>query len=215
MQELLDAAGVRHEGVDVPGTLRMNIAVVEPDGTTTKVNEPGPVLDDTHVESLLAAIDRYAAGGGWVVGCGSLPPAPDPTCSPRSSSAPARSVRRSPSTPPARRCTPLSPRVQTSSSPTTRSSRNSSAIPCRRWAKSLSAKDLVAQGISTVVVSLGGDGAVLVDAEGVAHAGATISDRCPPSAPAIACWPVCSTCSPPVGPDARRWSPGCGGARQP
>ena len=64
MQELLDAAGVRHEGVDVPGTLRMNIAVVEPDGTTTKVNEPGPVLDDTHVESLLAAIDRYAAGGG-------------------------------------------------------------------------------------------------------------------------------------------------------
>ena len=38
------------------------------------------------------------------------------------------------------------------------------------------AKDLVAQGISTVVVSLGGDGAVLVDAEGVAHAGATISD---------------------------------------
>ena len=177
MQELLDAAGVRHEGVDVPGTLRMNIAVVEPDGTTTKVNEPGPVLDDTHVESLLAAIDRYAAGGGWVVGCGSLPPGARPDLL-------AAVVERA-------RAVGAKVAIDSSGAPMHAAVAAGPDLikPNHEELEELvgrslptlgevveAAKGLVAQGISTVVVSLGGDGAVLVDAEGVAHAGATISD---------------------------------------
>ena len=177
MQELLDAAGVRHEGVDVPGTLRMNIAVVEPDGTTTKVNEPGPVLDDTQVESLLAAIDRYAAGGGWVVGCGSLPPGARTDLL-------AAVVERA-------RAVGAKVAIDSSGAPMHAAVAAGPDLikPNHEELEELvgrslptlgevveAAKDLVAQGISTVVVSLGGDGAVLVDAEGVAHAGATISD---------------------------------------
>jgi 1-phosphofructokinase/6-phosphofructokinase 2 len=168
---------VRHEGVDVPGTLRMNIAVVEPDGTTTKVNEPGPVLDDTHVESLLAAIDRYAAGGGWVVGCGSLPPGARPDLL-------AAVVERA-------RAVGAKVAIDSSGAPMHAAVAAGPDLikPNHEELEELvgrslptlgevveAAKDLVAQGISTVVVSLGGDGAVLVDAEGVAHAGATISD---------------------------------------
>jgi len=44
LEELLDEAGVARRGVRVAGTVRMNISVLEPDGTTTKLNEPGPML---------------------------------------------------------------------------------------------------------------------------------------------------------------------------
>jgi 1-phosphofructokinase family hexose kinase len=59
--------------VPVPGTIRMNISLVEPDGTVTKVNEPGPLMDDPDVEAILAAVAAVAAAD-WIVGCGSLPP---------------------------------------------------------------------------------------------------------------------------------------------
>ena len=55
MEELLDAAGVARRSVAVAGALRMNISVLEPDGTTTKLNEPGPQLSPAEVDALLAA----------------------------------------------------------------------------------------------------------------------------------------------------------------
>ncbi|MBW8732314.1 MAG: 1-phosphofructokinase, partial [Terrabacter sp.] len=74
LEELLDAAGVDHVSVPVCGSVRMNISVLEPDGTTTKLNEPGPDLSADEVESLLATTLERADGAQWVVGCGSLPP---------------------------------------------------------------------------------------------------------------------------------------------
>jgi 1-phosphofructokinase family hexose kinase len=59
--------------VPVPGYVRVNISLVEPDGTVTKVNEPGPTLDTAGVEAILAAV-AGAPPAGWIVGCGSLPP---------------------------------------------------------------------------------------------------------------------------------------------
>ena len=57
----------------VTGTVRVNLSLVEPDGTVTKVNEPGPRLGSADVEAILAAV---ASGppASWIVGCGSLPP---------------------------------------------------------------------------------------------------------------------------------------------
>ncbi|MFL6176835.1 MAG: 1-phosphofructokinase family hexose kinase, partial [Ornithinibacter sp.] len=74
MEELLDAAGVARRSVPVVGALRMNVSVLEPDGTTTKLNEPGPQLSPTEVDALLTATLDAADGADWVVGCGSLPP---------------------------------------------------------------------------------------------------------------------------------------------
>jgi 1-phosphofructokinase len=53
--------------------LRVNVAVVEPGGRVTKLNEEGPELTDDDGAALLAAVRDAARGSRWVVSCGSLP----------------------------------------------------------------------------------------------------------------------------------------------
>jgi 1-phosphofructokinase len=50
------------------------VALTEPDGVTTKVNEPGPELSLALQEALLALLVDRARGASWVVLAGSLPP---------------------------------------------------------------------------------------------------------------------------------------------
>ena len=75
--EMLDA--------DLPGRMtvaapevshrpRTNTAVTEPDGTTTKINESGPTLSDDDLASARDALVRAAGGADWVALSGSLPP---------------------------------------------------------------------------------------------------------------------------------------------
>jgi 1-phosphofructokinase len=72
---LLARSGLHFVAVPVRGAVRANVAVVEPDGTTTKLNEPGPQLDRAEVDALAAAMLTAASGGArWAVLCGSLPP---------------------------------------------------------------------------------------------------------------------------------------------
>lgn len=66
--------GVTHRPVPVAGHVRTNLTIAEPDGTTTKVNEPGLPLDDDVLEGLARAVVREAAGARWAVLSGSLPP---------------------------------------------------------------------------------------------------------------------------------------------
>ncbi len=54
--------------------LRTNVALTEPDGTTTKINEPGPVLSEDQQEALIGLLLDRSRGAGWVVLAGSLPP---------------------------------------------------------------------------------------------------------------------------------------------
>jgi len=70
----LDARGLPHRAVPVSGRLRVNLTLAEPDGTTTKVNSPGPRLDATEVDALAEAVLAAATPGGWAVLSGSLPP---------------------------------------------------------------------------------------------------------------------------------------------
>jgi 1-phosphofructokinase len=72
-------AGLRD--TDVPFTslpigvaLRSNVALTEPGGVTTKINEPGPVLDAEQQEALIDLLLDSARGASWVVLAGSLPP---------------------------------------------------------------------------------------------------------------------------------------------
>jgi 1-phosphofructokinase len=59
--------------VPVAGATRSNVTLVEPDGTTTKVNEPGAPLTALEVTALEERVEELAARATWVVGCGSLP----------------------------------------------------------------------------------------------------------------------------------------------
>ncbi len=54
--------------------LRTNVALTEPDGTTTKINEPGPALSEDQQEALIGLLLDRSRGAGWVVLAGSLPP---------------------------------------------------------------------------------------------------------------------------------------------
>lgn len=54
---LLDERGVPVRAVPVTGATRTNITLAETDGTTTKVNAPGPALSADEVDALLAALE--------------------------------------------------------------------------------------------------------------------------------------------------------------
>ena len=71
--ELL-AAGIDCRPVEHEGDLRVNITITEPDGTTTKLNSPGPQATPRLLRQLEEALVRRAASADWIVLAGSLPP---------------------------------------------------------------------------------------------------------------------------------------------
>ena len=72
-------AGLRESAVPfvslpIDEPLRTNVALTEPGGVTTKINEPGPVLAADQQEALIKLLLESSRGAGWVVLAGSLPP---------------------------------------------------------------------------------------------------------------------------------------------
>jgi 1-phosphofructokinase len=56
------------------GPVRVNITITEPDGTTTKINSPGATVDRPTLDRLEEALHQRAQKAQWVVLAGSLPP---------------------------------------------------------------------------------------------------------------------------------------------
>lgn len=54
--------------------IRVNLTLTEPDGTTTKINEPGPSLTDEQVDAAASLLVTASEGAAWVALSGSLPP---------------------------------------------------------------------------------------------------------------------------------------------
>lgn len=68
-----------HEGLDmvtvpVRGPTRSNITLAEPDGTITKINEPGTALSAGELDRIAEAVLGAAHSADWLVVSGSLPP---------------------------------------------------------------------------------------------------------------------------------------------
>ncbi|HEV7897286.1 MAG TPA: 1-phosphofructokinase [Planosporangium sp.] len=70
---MLGVADVPLVTVPIAGDIRSNVSLVEPDGTVTKINEAGPVLDAAEAEALTVAALEKTDGARWLAGCGSLP----------------------------------------------------------------------------------------------------------------------------------------------
>ena len=78
LADLLAEAGIEVNIVPIAGSIRSNLALVEPDGTTTKINEPGPLLSPSEIGALLAGAEATLGDQpSWLVGSGSLPPGVD------------------------------------------------------------------------------------------------------------------------------------------
>jgi len=73
VHELL-TAGIDCRPVPTSGALRVNLTISEPDGTTTKLNSPGPTVDPDVLTALTESLRRRAGDADWVVLAGSLPP---------------------------------------------------------------------------------------------------------------------------------------------
>lgn len=176
MLELLADAGTPVRTVPIRGAIRANVAIVEPDGTTTKVNEQGPVLDEDEVEAVLAMVEQcYGASISWVVGCGSLPPG-------MSEGGYADLVHRihdrggrvavDSSGDPLKRAIPAGPDL-------IKPNRVELGELVGRDLPTLgavvaAARDLITGGVGEVLVSLGRDGAVLVTADTITHGWARV-----------------------------------------
>lgn len=70
----LGAAGIRHRAVATGTAPRVNLTLTEPDGTTTKINEPGHPIDPGQRTELVAVLAGLAAEADWFALSGSLPP---------------------------------------------------------------------------------------------------------------------------------------------
>lgn len=71
---LLSAEGIEMITVPVAGATRSNVALAEPDGTVTKINEPGTALSAAELDTIAEAVLGAASSADWVVVSGSLPP---------------------------------------------------------------------------------------------------------------------------------------------
>jgi len=177
LAELLADAGIAVAIVPISGSTRANLALVEPDGTTTKINEPGPLLPGSEIEALLAgAVDTLAEQPSWLVGSGSLPPGVDDDLYAglvRRCRAAAVRVAIDASGRPLRLAVAAGPDLI---KPNLEEFEELVDRPLNTLGDVLdAANDLVTSGVGTVVVSLGGQGALLVSASMIAHAVAPVA----------------------------------------
>jgi 1-phosphofructokinase len=70
---LLRDTGIEIVPVPIQGAIRSNITVAEPDGTTTKFNEPGAQLSADELAAVIMAVRRAVESADWLVASGSLP----------------------------------------------------------------------------------------------------------------------------------------------
>lgn len=176
--ELL-AAGIDCRAVPTTGALRVNITISEPDGTTTKLNSPGPTVTPEVLTALTESLVRRAGSADWIVLAGSLPPGA-PTgwyaelvgvlrehgarVAVDTSDAPLRAlVEALPGSAPHL----MKPNGEELASFT---GADADLLESDPAAAAKAARTLVEQGVETVLATLGGHGAVLVTADGAWHA---------------------------------------------
>lgn len=176
---LLRATGLRTRPVPIAGAVRSNVSVVEADGSTTKINEAGPTLRSSEVATLLATAEGTGGPGDWLAICGSLPSGfgPDQL---RASVVRARRSGRPVAVDTSEaallellegRSDELPDLVKPNTHELATATHHALATVGDVVAAAQVLRD---RGVATVLVSLGGDGALLIDQAGVWHGTAPV-----------------------------------------
>lgn len=79
IEQTLHAYGISTDFIRVGGETRTNTKIAEPNGTVTELNEPGPYVSPKHVEELIQKLEYYASPETIVVLAGSIPKSVDKT----------------------------------------------------------------------------------------------------------------------------------------
>ncbi len=161
------------------GPVRVNLTITEPDGTTTKINTPGAVVDQDSLDRLEAALQQRAQKATWVVLAGSLPPgAPDEWYATLVRSLRGTSARVSvdtsgtPLTALAGRLADSAPDLMKPNAEELASLTGGDPVQIEAdpAAAAKAANVLVEQGVGAVLATLGASGAVLATSGGAWHA---------------------------------------------
>lgn len=168
LAELLDQDDVAHVAVPVHGETRSNITVAEPDGTTTKLNATGEALLPEELDAVVARLLEITTPGDWVVLCGSLPPGVDDdvyAATTQTLRAAGMHVVVDTSGPALTAAIAATPDLI---KPNAEELAEAVGRPVTTLGEAVeAARELRERGVGTVVISLGGAGAVLVDGDGV------------------------------------------------
>jgi 1-phosphofructokinase len=171
LASLLQGLGIEVASVPIADAIRSNVTVVEPDGTVTKVNAPGPHLSVVEVEALLARAVVAADGAGWVVASGSLAPGTPEDLYARLAAAVrpvGARVAVDTSGPALERVLAAGPDVL---KPNEEELSEATGVVSETLGDVVvAASELRSKGVKTVLVSLGPSGAVLVDGGQAFHA---------------------------------------------
>jgi 1-phosphofructokinase len=204
LEALLAGENVGLLPVRVSGAVRANVSLIEPDGTVTKINEPGPTLTEAEQEALLDTTLAASRPGGWVAVSGSLPPGVEQDFYAR------LIVRlRQRGAKVALDTSDISLELGLPAGPNlVKPNRDELSAVTGRPLHTLgdvveAAKLMQGKGAEVVLVSLGADGAVLVDQFGATHGEAPVvalaarwagATHCSLafSPPAARAWPLCS-----------------------
>jgi 1-phosphofructokinase len=171
LASLLQGLGIEVASVPIADAIRSNVTVVEPDGTVTKVNAPGPRLSTVEVEALLERAVLAAEGAGWVVASGSLAPGtPDDLYARLAAAVRPVGARVAVDTsgPALERVLAAGPDVLKPNEEEL--SEVTGMVPETLGDVVVAANELRSKGVKTVLVSLGPSGAVLVDGGQAFHA---------------------------------------------
>lgn len=175
----LDAAGIGRRLVVPDGPVRVNLTVSEPDGTTTKLNSPGTAASPATLDALAAALHDLAADADWVVLAGSLPPGTPPhwyadlVADLRATTRVAVDTSDAPLVALVDRLGPdTAPHLMKPNGDELASFTGADAalLEADPVAAAAAARTLVDRGVTEVLATLGGHGAVLVTADGAWHA---------------------------------------------
>lgn len=173
LADLLAPAGIPVVTVPLHRATRSNIALVEPDGKTTKVNEPGPTLSAEEAATMGERVAAVAGSADWVVLSGSLPlgvPATFYTDLIERVHALGCRVAVDTSGQPLAAAVAAKPDLI---KPNTAELAELTGASLLTWGDVVKhAQALHDDGIATVLVSMGGDGALLVDGDGARWASA-------------------------------------------
>jgi 1-phosphofructokinase len=171
LASLLDELGIEVVVVPIAQPIRLNVTIAEPDGSVTKLNAPGPTLSDSEVRALLDGAVGAARDAAWVAGCGSLPPgAPEDLYARLATAIRDVDVRVAVDTSGA-----ALEAVLASGPDLVKPNRDELAAVAGTALETLGdvmagAEKLRSHGVGAVLVSLGPDGAVLVEEDGAVHA---------------------------------------------
>jgi 1-phosphofructokinase len=172
---LLEGSGIDLVCVPVAGAVRMNVSLAEAGGSGTKINASGPRLSGDETDRLLDRTSEVADGASWLAVCGSLPPgAPDDLHARAVALGREAGCRVAVDTSGAPMRVVLGVDPEDSPDLVKPNLEELAWIVGRRlhsFGEVVSAaKEVRAAGVETVLVSLGADGAILVDGDGVLHA---------------------------------------------